>query len=434
MRSWRLPPGSTTHLSVLALTSVTVAFLAGCGPIAQQEANNRALRLVTDTAQPVAPVDRESFAAGSSREATENANTTERGGQVLKGETLRNDTVKRTVAKRGLPDAVEATADSYILFYRCPPHTIIIDNSGPYTDCQVRIPTCEWKTHGSVVGDLPLVPTYARVFGFNEVVTGSWPVTLSTTDVAHFSVPLIPQPPPGEVTDGSDYTPVAQKILSNITVVNHGPDDDRAQRAFARLAEVASVRGINWKLYVYEETYNAGYGVPDGSIFITRRLVECLDDDQLTAVLAHLMAHERYGHSRTSMKRVNQLTASLLAGSVVLLIPTLGQSLFLVVPAVVFQVSSYRQMLSYLDRKELEADALATQYLAQLHIPPETIVNAMYKASRRPLSRDESSWGDVNLWFGNLHRVEQNGPDFGKLLDAGQLRLYTPQRRSAEKD
>jgi len=150
-------------------------------------------------------------------------------------------------------------------------------------------------------------------------------------DAFYFSVPPVPQPPPLEIADGSDYAPVAQQIVSGVfTRVSQGSDYDRAQRAFVPLVEVASTEGLKWKLYVYESDHDEGYGVPDGSIFVSRSLIEHLDsDDELTAVLAHLMAHERYGHSRNAITRANQSTleagaASPFVGFASLLVPPMA--------------------------------------------------------------------------------------------------------------
>jgi Zn-dependent protease with chaperone function len=67
-----------------------------------------------------------------------------------------------------------------------------------------------------------------------------------------------------------------------------GPTLDRVERSAARLdaweAGPVSVR-------VLASDLPGAYAWPDGSLFVTRRLVLMLDDDELTAVLAHEMGH-----------------------------------------------------------------------------------------------------------------------------------------------
>ena len=246
-------------------------------------------------------------------------------------------------------------------------------------------------------------------------------------------MPSLPQPPPREIADGSDYAPVAQQIASSVTTVSQGPDYDRAQHAFARLAEVASTRGLIWKLYVYASAYDEGYGVPDGSIFISQSLIEHLDsDDELTAVLAHLMAHERYGHSRNTITRANQAALEAGVASPVVAFLSLGYAapyaLMLGGFAIATPFMSYATKLGifgYLDSEELEADALATQYLAQLHIAPGTVVNALHDSIRHAPSPGDFE----SRWFGSLHDVESSGPNSpNSSIRAPFLGLWTGKR------
>jgi hypothetical protein len=336
-----------------------LGFACGCASEARRTAPEKITREYA-----VSEVGPEAFVSGTSREALENSEPKSQGGEILQAQVLFNDTASHTVASLGIPDAVEeligtagaANTSTFILFYRHPARTILIDNSGGnlWSD----------EVRGAVIRDLPIVPGYARVFGFNEVVAGAWPVTISSADALYFSVPEVPQPPPPEIAEGSDYAPVAQQILSGITLVSQGPDYERAQRAFARLVEVASTRGLNWKLYVYEATYDDGYGVPDGSIFVSTSLIEHLgSDDELTAVVAHLMAHERYGHSRNAITRANKFALEAGAASPFVALLSLGyagfQAVVLAGMAISTPFMSYPKKLSfygYEDSEELEAD------------------------------------------------------------------------------
>jgi hypothetical protein len=54
-----------------------------------------------------------------------------------------------------------------------------------------------------------------------------------------------------------------------------------------------------------------GFGVPDGTLFVSDALVEELEDTELAAVIAHLMSHEWYQHGRRAARWRNILDVSL---------------------------------------------------------------------------------------------------------------------------
>jgi hypothetical protein len=446
---------------IATIAGLVAVVFSGCYGIQAQERGRNDLQKLGTAGAPVAPVKASDF-SGTSRAAIENSDPGSIGGIILQDSVALNDTVSTTVAARGIPDAVEITECSKpfygnlvwklewcaFLFYRNPPRTLIIDYS------QSRIPFA--AAPRGVIKDLPMVPGYARTFGFGEPVRGSWPVTISGSDAVHFVVPNEPGPPPSSV-DGSDYARVAREIASDLTVADRGPLRDRAQRAFARLTAIAAAPGISWNLFVYDADYEAGSGVPDGSVFISTKLIERLDDDELAAVLAHLMAHERYGHSRNAMRRANITAAALvLVGPILVLggaAPGAGGAavggLLALTKGVTEPFTTYLQALHYLDNEELEADALAAQYLARVGIMPSAIVNAIWRSAQYPPQSGPVQFGELlthaepseygpTLWFGYLHRVQGevlgrrgNLPahvGFAKMIDAGLVPQPPPAR------
>jgi len=135
---------------------------------------------------PVSEVGREDFVSGRSSDVIENAEPKSQGGEILQAQVLYNQTVSNAVASLGIPDAVEepiettnagvlpAKTTEFILFYRHPARTIIIESGIDFWSSEAT---------GAVIGDLPIVPGYARVFGFNEPITGAWPVTISMLSI-----------------------------------------------------------------------------------------------------------------------------------------------------------------------------------------------------------------------------------------------------------
>ena len=231
--------------------------------------------------------------------------------------------------------------------------------------------------------------------------------------------------PPAEI-NGTEYAPVAAKIVEDVHPLQSGIAVQRASKAFESLKRVATTPGIEWTLRVYGAEYAAGYGVRDGSVFVTTALVDRLDDGQLTAVLAHLMGHERYQHARHAARRHNTM-APLLLGPSVMFLGVAGaagpqasnfvwEGLRLTVKGAM-AVAGDLEILSYTPAEELEANREATKYLAQLGIPPEQLVTGLRRAGA-----DASTPEPAPMRFAEMHHADRSAFEFARALDAGIVR------------
>ena len=258
-----------------------------------------------------------------------------------------------------------------------------------------------------------------------------WPVTISSELYRYMDVPSEIDAPPADI-NGTDYAPVSAQIIEDVHPLQSGTAFQRATRAFASLKNIAASSGVDWRLYVYDAESPAGYGVPDGSIFVTNALVDRLDDAELTAVLAHLMGHERYQHARAAAWRHNVTTiAALLVGPPIMLYGAVGSAMgggedFLKLGAVGFKATvygasapfmNYLEILTYKPIEEVEANSEAVLYLAQLGIPPEVLIDGLRHADSHAGTAEIAS-----LRFGEMHRVARSALEFGKALDAGMVR------------
>ena len=366
--------------------------------------------------------------------------------RILNGEMDYTETVRNTVARLGYPDALEFTyislrrdkdrpfisvrvssAPWIALFYREPARTLIIDHSNWHASGISLVP------RGTVIADFPVVPAYVRIFDFGEPPPAPpWPVTIPADACEPLAVPEEPDPPPAQI-EGSDYAPVAAKIVADVNPLTSGRDFERAQRAFARLKPVAETPGIYWKLYVYSAEHSAGYGVPDGSIFATTVLVSRLDDQELTAVLAHLMAHERYQHARAAATRNKVSTvAALIGGAGLTAYGSMAASkpetaaagaqvvaigVTAIISGATLPFLTYLEILKYSRQEEAEANALAIEYLARLEIPPGALVLGVAHAGG---SHSAADTGPVR--FSQMHATPETAIDAAKMLDAGIVR------------
>jgi Zn-dependent protease with chaperone function len=261
-----------------------------------------------------------------------------------------------------------------------------------------------------VVVDLPTVPRSVQRLAFDEgLLAPPWPVTIPPDLRDAFAVPPQPAVLPTEV-DGRDYAVVANDLAGRLPNLEGARSQERAAGALARLAAVARVEGLNWRVVVFNAAGAMGFGVPDGTLFVSDGLVRALDDAELAAVIAHLMGHEWYQHARSAAHRRNILAATFLVGGAfsvagggmgVFMIPTGGYLALIAHPEF-----GYRQ------EDEVEANYAAARVLRAANFPPDSLFDAMVKLSGK---------GEPGtLAFNRLHRLSTAALlQYGLLLDAG---------------
>ncbi len=218
------------------------------------------------------------------------------GNKLLRDEVILDSSVLAVLKSNGVPDAVElnrsrdARTDRWFaMYYKGPPETLAyatslrnFNASGP-------------RYHGTRACDLPQVPRSVWRLALGEgPLAPPWPVTIPVAARAPFGVPLQGPPAPAKA-NGEGWARLARGVASTMEI-GTGDDARRTREAIKRLAQANRADGLNWTAVLFNSRVASGFGVPDGTLFVSTSLVEKLNDNQLAAVLAHLMGHERYQH------------------------------------------------------------------------------------------------------------------------------------------
>ena len=247
-------------------------------------------------------VDRSEFPAGADIVASiKQASPTSQGAQLLRANTVSDLSVADAVRQYGVPDAVEFRAANqnyepvkalwFGMFYKSPPRTLVFRR--PFDPNPFCAPV-----HGELVLNLNQLPRAVQRLTFAAPPTPPpWPITIPANLSDFYGAPAIPAAPPA-IVNGKEYEPAADYLRAHVTEVRQGLPLKRASAAFAKLNKAAETAGIEWKLIVLANPEPIGFGVPDGSLFVSDGLIASLSDPELAAVVAHLMAHVRYQHAR----------------------------------------------------------------------------------------------------------------------------------------
>ena len=224
-------------------------------------------------------------------------------------------------------------------------------------------------------------------------------------------MPTLGPPPPSQV-DGRDWAQLAKSLAAEM---REGRADYaiRAYKALSRLKLANPVVGLEWKAVIFDSSVASGFGVPDGTLFISTSLVEKLNDDQLAAAMAHLMGHERYQHYPHNLRFGEQVR---LAGS----------------PGLFKEVPKYPDVLTtreygFTRWEEVDANRVAVEYLARIDIPPDTLFDALHKLSPESGEAGAGEWPS----FAQIHHLPETTADLGRMLDAGILGSPDPSAESS---
>ena len=411
--------------SVFKLTAIgTLVFLiTGCAGPRVEKAR---FRIASLAGKPLFPMqtDHAEFSGPNDSKGVRESEVSTEGNCILRDKVLVDVAIAKAVDQYGVPDAIElrfthaGQVQWFTLFYRDPPHTLVFRRS--LADFQwLSIRELE---ESRLIAELDTIPRSVRRLAFDEgPLPPPWPVTISQEQFDAFGVP-VPSSPPTEV-DATDYREVAntlQKRLSKLPPPN-AEVCSLAEKAFTNLRNVTLVPGISWQLVVFSAEQPIAFGVPEGTVFVSDSVVSRLSEVELTALLAHVMAHQWHQHGRKVTTKAGIIGALLLVPSVAQVISA-GHPGGTGGPAVSLLLSGYTDVLTnpnlgYSRKHEVEANYTAAEILKKLDIPPDKLFDALVKFIT-PSTKTPKS-GSLNI--ADVHRLGRTTRDLGILLDGGKL-------------
>ena len=360
------------------------------------------------------------------------------GGALLDDAVSASPEIAEGVKENGTPDAIDVNNvfmhTRVLLFYANPPHILW------YTGFPGL-----YSLHFDQVSSSQEVPRSVRRLGFGEgPMPPPWP-TIPADQAAIYGAPKVPAPP--DTTDPAYFAPayagISDAVRKQTVEVRKGESFDRAAKAFARLNPSSRLPGFNWRLVVLRSPDNLGAGALDGTIFLSDGLVSRLSNDELVAVIAHLLGHAAYRHDRdfwteaSPAKRVGVVAAEIVGGTVLAGVGLLacggnpdacegglkiaGAGLQITGSGLVnaTKVASGPSEIpppdqesvhsDYSRDQEVEANFIAVKYLHDVGIPPDTLFDALAKLAKEPSP------------FSQVHHADVSAADLGKMLDVGMI-------------
>jgi hypothetical protein len=414
-------------LSALLLT--IVLSLAACAGPAVEGARFRIAKMAGEHPIPL-PIDSSEF-TGTDIEAIKQSEVTTKGSRILRDKVLVDVNIAREVENRGLPDTVELNFTDagqvqwFSLFYRDPPKTLVFRRS--LADIQwLSIRELE---QSRLFAEIDTVPRSVRRLSFGDgPLPPPWPVTIPKELNKAFGVQAPPDEPAAKI-DGGDYSSTADSIRKGLEKLR--PPDGEAQylanSVLAKLAEVAEVPGIVWRLEVFAASEPVAFGVPDGTVFISDGLVKRLTEDELSSVISHEMGHIRYQHGRSLVRGAKAMGIILLIDQVVSIV-TFGHPGATGATPEILLTGGYMDVitnpaLGYSRTHEIEANYSASEILGHAGIAPDALFDALVKLG--PVEPKDIKMGIYqkrSIGFANVHSLGQTTIDFGVMLDSGLVK------------
>lgn len=411
--------------SVLKFTTLgtLVLLVTGCAGLRVEKAR---FRIASLAGKPLVPmkIDRAEFSGPKDSKGVQESKVTNEGNRILRDKVLVDVGIAKAVDQYGVPDAIElrfthaGQVQWFTLFYKDPPHTLVFRRS--LADIQwLSIRELE---ESRLIAELDTVPRSVRRLAFGEgPLPPPWPITISAEQFEAFDVP-VPVSPPTAV-DAKDYMEVANTLQERLSQLPPPNAElcSLAEKAFTNLRNVTLVPGIFWRLVVFSAEQPIAFGVPEGTVFVSDSLVGRLSEVELTAVLAHVMAHQWHQHGRKLTTKAGIIGALLLASSVAQ-VSSVGHPGATGGPAVSLLLSGYTDVLTnpnlgYSRKHEVEANCTAVEILRRLDIPPDKLFDALMKFVT-PSPKTPKS-GSLNI--ADVHRLGRTTHDLGILLDGGKL-------------
>ncbi|PLX19524.1 MAG: hypothetical protein C0601_01325 [Candidatus Muiribacterium halophilum] len=107
-----------------------------------------------------------------------------------------------------------------------------------------------------------------------------------------------------------EVSSLSVRATTRILPVNH-PDHIRMRRISKRLVENVNRKNIRYYFKVLDLDYPNAFALPGGRIYITKKLIDMSDDEELACVIGHEIGHIEKKHSIRAFER-QLITAKIL--------------------------------------------------------------------------------------------------------------------------
>lgn len=162
---------------------------------------------------------------------------------------------------------------------------------------------------------------------------------------------------------------LAKKISSSFKFSSHPYYIERINRIGKRIVEVCDRKEIRYYFYVIEEDKKNAFSIPGGYVYVYKGLMDILNDEELSFVIAHEVAHIVSRHA------IKKLQAVL--GSNILIIASASTEDFRFAKGVSLALAQI--FAGYSQKDEFCADELGVKYMQRAGFNPKVALEVLEK-------------------------------------------------------
>ncbi|UCD15876.1 MAG: M48 family metalloprotease [Candidatus Omnitrophota bacterium] len=172
---------------------------------------------------------------------------------------------------------------------------------------------------------------------------------------------------------------IARKVASEYKISANPDDIMRVNQTGEAIVDVCDRKEISYYFYVIEDDEKNAFSVPGGYVYIYKGLLDLLDDDELTFVLAHEVGHIVSRHSIKRLQAAMGYNLLLIASRGVSSDPQFSKGLSFALAQI---------MAGYSREDEFCADELAVEYTKATGSQPKagiSVLEKLYQESKKKL-------------------------------------------------
>jgi len=178
---------------------------------------------------------------------------------------------------------------------------------------------------------------------------------------------------------------IAKQIASEFKISKDPKEVERVNRIGSRIAAVCDRKDIHYYFYVIDnkDEYNA-FSIPGGYVYIYKKLIDSLNDDELAFVLAHEIGHIVARHAIKRLQAAMGMNLLMIASTQANAEPGFQEGLYFALANIT---------MAYSRDDEFTADELGTKYIKLAGFKPDSgieVLNKLYNNQKKQPLREYS--------------------------------------------